>query len=179
MDELERELGVRLKAAAGKPPAEQRGEVLRALVTTLAKAYSLNPDELAILMISLDREMLRFVYPPELAKGGSNTFPVAVPSLAGRVAQTGESLLNNDMREVQHLAFYERIPIEGTEPVEIQKLLVVAVKGPDGHPQAVIEVSRRGVSLEEAGPDFRPEDQLLLERLAVAAAPAMRQAFAY
>lgn len=179
MDELERELGVRLRAVAGKPAAEMRAEVLRALVTTLSKAFGLNPDELAILMISPDREMLRFVYPPDLAKGGSNTFPVTVPSLAGRVAETGSSILNNDVRDVPHLAFYERVPIEGTEPIQIQKLLVVAVRGPDDRPQAVIEMSRRGATPEEAGPDFRPEDQEFLERLAAAVAPAMRQAFVF
>lgn len=177
MDELEEELGRLLEAAAGKTGEAQRAEVLEALGSTVSRAFSLRPDELAILMLSRDRTMLEFVYPLEMAEGGSNTFPISVPSLAGRVIQTGRSILNNAMHEVPHLGFYERIRVRGAKPLQIQKLLAVAVKGSDGKPQAVIEVSRRGKSPAEAGPDFGPEDQQRLERLADLAAPAMAAAF--
>ncbi len=178
MHELERELGLLLEAAAGKPPAAQREHVLEALSSTLSKAFSLQPDGLAILVLNRERTMLRFVYPSELAEGGRNTFPITVSSLAGRVIQTGRSVLMNTVRDVPHLGIYERIRIKETVPRDIQKLLAVAVNGPEGKPQAVIEISRRGKSPAEAGPDFRPEDQQLLERLAGAAAPVMMQAFA-
>lgn len=177
MDELERELSLRLQAVADRPAQEQQAGILTALVTTLAKAFGLNPDEVAILVLSRDRVMLEFAYPPELAEGRSNAFPVSVPSLAGQVLGTGCSVLINDMREVRRLAFYERVPIMETEPAAIQKLLGVAVKGPDGRPLAVIEVSRRGATLAEVGPDFSPEDQQLLEGLAATASPAVARAF--
>jgi hypothetical protein len=177
MDDLERELALRLQAVAGKLMCEQREEVLKALVTTLSKAFGSNPDEVAILLLSQDRQMLLFAYPPELAQGGSNAFPVTSPSLAGHVAGTGASLVINDMRDVQRLAFYERVPIMETAPAGIQKLLAVAVEGADGRPQGVVEVSRRGNSLAEVGPDFQIEDQELLERLAATAAPAIARAF--
>lgn len=178
MHELERDLGLLLEAAAGRPPAAQREHVLEALSSTLSKAFTLRPDELAILVLNRDRTMLQFVYPSELAEGGRNTFPITVPSLAGRVIQTGRSVLMNAVRDMPHLGIYERIRIKETIPRDIQKLLAVAVMGPDGRPQAVIEISRRGKSVAEAGPDFRPEDQQLLERLAGAAALVMIQAFA-
>jgi len=177
MHDLEQELAFQLQTAEGKLFSEQQEEVLKVLVTTLSKAFGLNPDEVAILLLSEDREMLRFAYPPELAKGGTNAFPTSFPSLAGQVARTGASVLVNDTRAVQRLAFYERVPIMDTEPAAIQKLLAVAVDGPDGLPQGVIEVSRRGENLEEVGPDFQTEDQELLERLAVTAAPAIARAF--
>lgn len=178
MDELERELGLLLGAATGKSPAALREEVLGAVGSTLSKAFSLRPDELAILVLNRERTMLRFVYPLELAEGGRNTFPLTMSSLAGRVIQTGRTVLMNAVRDVPHLGIYERIRIRETTPREIQKLLVVAVQGPDGKPQAVIEISRRGKSVAEAGPDFRPEDQQRLERLAQVAAPAILQIFA-
>jgi hypothetical protein len=178
MDELERELGQLLEAAAGKSEAERRQAVLEALSATIAKAFALRPDELAILMVNPDRSMLRFVYPPNLADGG-NLFPLSVPSLAGRVAQTGRSVLLNTAQDVSHLGFYERIRIREAKPLRIQKLLAVGVKGPDGKVRAVIEASRRAESHAGAGPDFRPEDQQLLERLAIVAAPAMATAFAW
>ncbi len=171
------DLAPRLKAAEGKPSEERREEVLRALAETLSQAFTLNSDEMAILLLSPDRVMLRFVFPPELAKGGSNTFPVSLPSVAGRVASTGESCRVNDMQEIHRLAFYERIPMRGAEPTEIHKLLAVAVPGAGGVPQAVIEVSRRGSSPAESGPDFSPADQELLEGVATAAANAIASAF--
>lgn len=143
MEELKRELDTLLKAALDKPPGEWRREVLRAVSAAVSRALDLGPDELAILILSPDRLMVRFVYPPELAEG-SNTFPVTVVSLANHVIMTRRSLLSNAVREIRHLAFYERIRIRERSPLEIQKLLVVPVKGSDGQVRGVIEVSRRG-----------------------------------
>jgi hypothetical protein len=143
VEELKRELDTLLKAALDKPPGEWRREVLRAVSAAVSRALDLGPDELAILILSPDRLMVRFVYPPELAEG-SNTFPVTVVSLANHVIMTRRSLLSNAVREIRHLAFYERIRIRERSPLEIQKLLVVPVKGSDGQVRGVIEVSRRG-----------------------------------
>lgn len=176
MDEPERDLGNLLEAAAAKTGVERRAAVLEALAGVVSKALNLGPDELAILMLSRDRTLLEFVYPSELAEG-SNRFPLSVPSLAGRVAQTVRSVLINAAHDVPHLDFYERIRIKEEQPRQIQKLLAVGVKGSDGKVWAVIEVSRRGDALVEAGPDFRPADQQCLERLAATAAPALAAAF--
>jgi hypothetical protein len=188
MDELERtlkmpaepegDLSLLLKAAAEKPPAERRGEVLQALVVTVSKVLRLSPDELAVLMLTPDRTMLRFVHPVELAQGGGNMFPVTVPSVAGRVVQTGRIILNNVAHEEPHLGFYERIRVGEAKPRKIQKLLAVPVKGADGRPQAVIEASRRGNTLAEAGPNFSSQDQQALEGLATMVGPVMAEAFA-
>jgi hypothetical protein len=164
MDELERDLGRLREAATAKRAAEQREAVVEALASTVSKALNLRPDELAILMLSQDRSFLEFIYPAGLAEG-SNRFPLSVPSLAGRVVQTARSVLINTAHDVPHLGFYERIKIKEERPRQIQKLLAVGVKGYDGKVQAVIEVSSRGDTLAEAGPDFRPEDQRILEVL--------------
>jgi hypothetical protein len=179
MDELERNLRRLLEEAGMKAGAERRGGVLEALTTTTSKALGLRPDELAILILTRDRTLLEFVYPCELAEGGTNTFPLSVPSVAGRVAQIGRSVLTNAAHEMPRLDFYERIRIGEERPRQIQKLLAVAVKEPDGRVWAVIEVSRRGDTLKEAGPDFDLEDQRLVERLASIAAPALAAAFAW
>lgn len=177
MDELERDLGRLLEDAAAKTGVERRRAVLEALASAVSKALALRTDELAILVLTRDRTLLEFVYPSELAEGGTNKFPLSVPSLAGRVAQTARSVLTNTAHDVPHLDFYERIRIKEQRPRQIQKLLAVGVKGSDGRVQAVIEVSHRGDTLAEAGPDFRLEDQRRLERLADTAAPALAAAF--
>ncbi len=179
MTEMERELEQLLAAAGGAAGPERCAVVLQALSAGISRALALRPDELAILVLSPDRTMLRFVYPAELAEGGTNAFPLTAASLAGRVLQSGRNALFNTAQDIPHLGFYERIRIKGEKPLRIQKLLVVGVKGPDGKVQAVIEASRRGQAPAEAGPDFRPEDQRLLERLGEIAAPAMATAFAW
>ena len=176
MDEMELDLGRLLEEAAAKVGVERRAAVLGALASAVSKALALRPDELAILILTRDRTLLEFVYPFELAEGGANRFPLSVRSLAGRVAQTARSVLTNAAHDMPHLDFYERIRIKEEKPRKIQKLLAVGVKGSDGKVQAVIEVSRRGDALVKAGPDFRPEDQQCLERLAAIAAPALAAA---
>ncbi|MFI5338903.1 MAG: GAF domain-containing protein [Candidatus Methylomirabilales bacterium] len=177
MDELEQELRLFLKEVGAKTGAGQRGAALGALASAVSRALDLRQDELAILIPNRDRTLLEFVYPPELAEGGINKFPLSVPSLASRVVQTGRSVLINAARDVPHLDFYERIRIKGETPRQIQKLLAVGLKNSDGKVQAVIEASRRGDTHGEAGPDFRPEDQRRLEELAAAAAPALAVTF--
>jgi hypothetical protein len=137
MDELERNLGLQLEEASTKAGGERRRALLEALVSAVSKALNLQPDEVAILILTQDRTLLEFVYPTELAEGGTNLFPLAVPSLAGRVAQTGRSLLTNTAHETPHLDFYERIRIKEAIPRQIQKLLAVGVKSADGKVQAV------------------------------------------
>ncbi len=176
MDEIEQELVDLLEEAAAKVGVKRRAAVLEALASAVSKALALRPDELAILILTRDRTLLEFVYPSELAEGGINKIPLSVPSLAGRVAKTARSLLTNAAHDEPHLDFYERIRIKEGRPRQIQKLLAVGVKGSDGKVWAVIEVSRRGDARGKAGPDFRPEDQQCLERLAATAAPALAAA---
>ncbi len=173
MDDLERKMQGELDGLAGASAAEIERGVQEILVATLKQAFSLREDETALLLLSLDGDMLRFAYPPELAKGGSNTFPVRFPSVAGRVAGGGGCVLSNCVQDEPHLAFYERVPVGGMAPSAIQKLLAVPLQGPETRILGVVEISRRGRATEEAGPDFSPADQERLERLAAIAATTL------
>jgi hypothetical protein len=63
--------------------------------------------------------------------------------------------------------------VQGVAPTAIQKLLAVPLRGPATALMGVLEISRRGKTPDEAGPDFLPEDLHRLERLAAAAAEAL------
>lgn len=178
MDDCERELQGKLNALAGAPAGDRRDQVLQVLVTTLVEAFALKPDEVAVFVLSPDGEMLIFAYPPELAAGGANAFPVRFPSVAGRVVVGGKGLLSNQVQQEPHLSFYERVRVHGIAPTAIQKLLAVPLPGPASNPLGVLEISRRGGTWGEAGPDFTPEDLRRLERLAAVAAVALREATA-
>ena len=173
MGDHEREMRDELATLADAPEAERRRRAFEIVVATVRKTFSLKPDEIAVLLLSKDGDTLRFAYPPELAAGGSNAFPVRFPSVAGRVVVSGESLLSNQVQQEQHLAFYERVPVQGVAPTAIQKLLAVPLRGPASVLLGVLEVSRRGKTPSDAGPDFLPEELLQLERLAAAAAAVL------
>lgn len=173
MDRIEREFEIALDVLTGRSAEERRGEIVSLLVAAAQDTFTLRPDEVAILFVSPDGAMLTFAFPPELAAGGSNTFPVSVPSLAGRAVAEGVSICSNQAPEEQHLGFYERVAVQGIRPLPIQKMLAAPLTGPGGEVRGVVEVSRRGGDPAEAGPDFGPEDAPRLERLAALAAAAL------
>jgi GAF domain-containing protein len=117
--------------------------------------------------------MLVFAYPPELAAGGTNIFPLSLPSVASRVVHEGASVCSNQATEERHLGFYERVAVEGLRPTPIHKLLAAPLRGPGTGVLGVVEISRRGERRLDAGPDFGPDDARTLERLAALAAAAL------
>ena len=173
MEQLEQKMQAELDALVDVSAEAWRGGALEILVNTLREAFVLCPDEVAILLLSPDGAVLSFVYPVELAAGGGNTFPVALPSLAGRVAAEGVNVCSNRLPEEPHLGFYERVAVRGLPPVPIQKLLAVPLQEPGAGILGVVEISRRGESRAEAGPDFGPEEQQRLTRLVGMAAAAL------
>jgi hypothetical protein len=175
MDELEGELKTRLQAALGLPEERRRGEVLGAIAATLAQAFGLQPDEVAILRLDQARSMLGFAFPAVLADGGGNAFPLSLQSLAGRVVQSGAGLHENEMRQIPHLAFYERVRAHEREPLPILKIMAAPLKSATGKVEGVVEVSRRGRAPTEAGPDFTPGDLGRLEALTRVASAAILQ----
>ena len=173
MEQFERKMQAELDTLVDVSAEVRRGAALEILVDTLREAFVLRPDEVAILLVSPDGAVLSFAYPVELAAGGSNAFPVALPSLAGRVAVEGVSVCSNRLPEEPHLGFYERVAVRGMQPVPIQKLLAVPLRESGAGILGVIEISRRGETRAEAGPDFGPEEQQRLARLVGMAAAVL------
>jgi hypothetical protein len=125
------------------------------VVKTVSHEFSCKQDEVAILLLSRDGRHLRFVAPRRFAELG--TIPVtkrdsiAVGVLARR---TGEVINNVPM--VRHVSFFESIKLRD-KPAPIQKMVSVPLLL-RGQPVGVAEVSRKGETAREAGPDFAPAD---------------------
>lgn len=138
------------------------------VATEIAKAFGVKDDEVAILR--LDKQMLSFIYPARLATVGS--IPVNTStSLAARTANTKRAEILNNFAQSKHASVFEaveldagkhKIPGQHANPDEklahvIQKMMSVPVMGPAGV-LGVIQVSRKGRSAPDAGPDFGPAD---------------------
>ncbi len=141
----------------------------------IAKMLNVHEDEVGILR--LEKQMLHFVHPARLSTVG--TLPVnPSTSVAGRTANTKRVEIINNFAQSKHASVFEAVElgnkpkIVGQRPNQdekltrvIQKLMAAPVIGPAGV-VGVIEVSRKGKSAPDAGPDFTPPDMQKLLAIA-------------
>jgi len=158
--------------AAQKDKVKDRRELLLDMgdrvVKTLTHEFSCKQDEVAILLLSGDGRHLRFIAPRRFSDLG--TIPVtkrdsiAVGVLSRR---TGEVINNVPM--VRHVSFFESIKLRD-KPAPIQKM-VTAPMLVRGQAIGVAQVSRKGETPREAGPDFTPADLRRAQELLDSVAP--------
>lgn len=153
------------------PPEELFEHLMDRLAASLAHAFTVRRDEVAVLLLKDHGQLLRFAYPLPLYAGRTNLFPVRTSSIAGKVLLSGRGRIDNDVAQIRHLEIYERI--RGTEKraLEIQKMVTVPLLLPAGQALGVLQVSRRGRSSKEVGADFPPFDLLKLKDLSRELAP--------
>ncbi len=142
---------------AARPAGAERYEVA---IKALCQAFSLQPDEIAVLSADLENAVLRFNWPLKLQKSG--TIPISSrDSLAARTFREKKAVVNNRFADIYHASIFEQIKLvpQATErPQPIQKILSAPLPGSDGTPTGVIQLSRKGADSNAAGPDFTRED---------------------
>jgi hypothetical protein len=143
------------------------------VVKSVSQEFACKLDEVAILLLSHDGRHLRFVAPRKFADLGSipvtKRDSIAVNALARKA---GEVINNVPM--VKHVSFFESIKLRD-KPSPIQKMVSTPIVV-RGQPVGVAEISRKGESVRDAGPDFTPADlkkaQELFEGIALYLAEA-------
>jgi hypothetical protein len=156
-----------------RDPSELLLDMADRVVKTVSQQFACKQDEVAILLLSRDGRHLRFVAPRRFAELG--TIPVtkrdsiAVGVLARR---TGEVINNVPM--VKHVSFFESIKLRD-KPAPIQKMVSVPLLL-RGQPVGVAEVSRKGETAREAGPDFTPADLRHAQEILDAVTPYLADA---
>ena len=142
------------------------------IVGELARELGVHEDEVAVFLPrQSDRETFRFAAPVSLYRDGS-TFPAA-GSLTREVFVTGDPIINNNVKVQKPLSIYERAKTSERHPRPIQKMLAVPIEDGDRR-VGVLQLSRRGASLREAGPDFGPEQLIRLSSLASSFGPLLQ-----
>jgi GAF domain len=127
--------------------------------TEVAKLFKLRPHEVAV--FTLRHSMLQFAYPPELRSTGM--IPLISSTQAARTASTKRAEIFNNFATVRHSSIFETIKVGGSDPLTIRKLMSVPIFAPAGEVIGVIQVCRKGATLQDAGPDFTTEDLHLLQ----------------
>lgn len=148
---------------AGIPPDD---DFWSRLATQIGKAFKAEKHEVAILRLSADRKMIRFLFPIRLSKVG--TIPLtAVYSLATKTVREKRGEIVNNFAAYQHPTVFESVALSEKEKATPIQKIVSAPMIVDGTVIGVIEISRKGMLGEAAGPDFVPQD--LSELMAVGA----------
>ncbi len=124
-------------------------------------------DEVAVFLPTAE-DAFRFVAPVSLYEDGSS-FPMD-GSLTNKVFAEQSTLICNDVKRRKPLSIYERAKTSDRHPRPIQKMLAVPLV--DGTTTiGVLQVSRRGLTVGESGPDFAADDADKLAEIARAIAP--------
>jgi len=131
------------------------GEVVRLnrAVELISKNFGVRSHEVAILGLTPDERSLRFLAPDNLRIVGQMPLS-STSSLAARTAREKRPEVVNHFTVVPHASVFEAVPIaDEMRGDPIQKIMSSPiVLGNDV--VGVVQVSRKGKTLAEAGPDF-------------------------
>lgn len=133
----------------------------------LARILGVHRDEVALLR--LEKNSLRFVFPPELRAAGA--LPLSGSAVAARTAATRTPLLSNSFARVRHVRLFESVKLGGldddsSQQMPIQKIMSVPLMSAPGNVVGVVQVSRKGPDASLAGADFTGDDLKRLEKAA-------------
>jgi hypothetical protein len=154
-------------------PRELFLDMSERVVKHVAGAFGAKADEVAILILTSDQKHLRFISPRKFSDLG--TIPITkrdsiAVNIFGR--KTGEAMNNVPM--VKHVAFFESVKLRD-RAVPIQKMITVPILlGEDAI--GVAQISRKGETPAEAGPDFTPGDVRKAQDIFQAVAPFLMDA---
>jgi hypothetical protein len=145
--------------AAQKDKVADRRELLLdmadRIVKRVSQEFSCKQDEVAILLLSQDGRHLRFVAPRRFAELGSIPVTKRDSIAVNALARKAGEVINN-VPNVKHVSFFESIKLRD-RPAPIQKM-VTAPMMLAGKAVGVAQVSRKGETAREAGPDFTDAD---------------------
>jgi hypothetical protein len=140
-------------------------------VDLISKTFAVQPHEVAIFALATDERFLRFVVPEPLKLVG--TIPLTSGnSLAARTAREKRAEIVNHFAFVPHASVFEAVPISEERGEPIQKIMSAPMTI-DKKLVGVIQISRKGKTAAEAGPDFTHTQLRELKLIADTIAPCV------
>jgi hypothetical protein len=145
---------------AGHPPATQE---LAQMAEALGKMFDVDPDEVAILAVSPKNKSLKFLIPEKLSVVGS--IPLSsTNALAARTARERKAELTNTFNTSRHASVFEGVPLGRRHGELIHKMMSAPIL--DGTKViGVVQISRKGHTPSDSGPDFTQKDLRALTAL--------------
>ncbi len=145
---------------------------LNRVVDIVSKNFGVQPHEVAIMTITPDDRFLRFIFHSMLREVGQIPL-TSTNSLAARTVREKRPEVINHFAVVPHSSVFEAVPIaEDTRADAIQKIMSAPI-AIDRKVCGVIQVSRKGKSAGEAGPDFTHQQLRELKSIGDTLAPCL------
>jgi GAF domain-containing protein len=138
----------------------------------ISKNFAVQSHEVAIMGLTPDERSLRFLAPDNLRTIGQ--IPLSsTSSLAARTVRERRPEIINHFTVVPHASVFEAVPIaEEQRGDPIQKIMSAPITS-GGHVIGVLQVSRKGKALADAGPDFTHPQLRELKTISDALAPCI------
>ncbi len=167
-------LGELRKHLAELAHATETGEPVQLThaILLISKNFAVQPHEVGILALAADTRFLRFLMPENLRTVGM--IPLSsTNSLASRTVREKRPEIVNHFSFVPHASVFEAVPIAEEQRGEaIQKIMSSPITL-NGKVIGVIQVSRKGKTAAEAGPDFTHPELRELKTIADLLAPCV------
>lgn len=129
----------------------------------VAKSFDVRLDEVAILAFTEGNKFLQFLMPEKLKAIG--TIPLtSTNALAARTARVKKAEIVNNFASVPHATVFEGVPLGGQMEL-IHKIMSAPISA-NNKVVGVIQISRKGRSLAQSGPDFTPQELRALVAMA-------------
>jgi len=167
LGELKKHLGEIARGSDSGEPVH-----LKRAVDLISKNFAVQPHEVAILALATDTRFLRFLMPENLRTVGQ--LPLSsTNSLASRTVREKRPEIVNHFSFVPHASVFEAVPIADEQRGEaIQKIMSSPI-ALNGKVIGVIQVSRKGRTGADAGPDFTHPELRELKNIADMLAPCL------
>jgi GAF domain len=131
-------------------------KVMATVAQEISKLFRVAPDEVAVMELIAAAKFLRFVLPEKLQAVG--TIPLtSTTALAARTARDRRADIVNNFASARHASVFEGVPLGRDKSEAIQKIMSVPILRGD-QVIGVVQISRKGRSPAESGPDFLPKD---------------------
>jgi len=131
-------------------------ELLGEIAQQIGRLFRVEADEVAVMELSPSGKALRFVIPEKLQAVGQIPL-TSTTALSARTARERRSDIINNFASSRHASVFEGVPLGRRQDEVIQKIMSVPILLGDTV-IGVAQISRKGASLPEAGPDFTPKD---------------------
>jgi GAF domain-containing protein len=146
----------RVANALTEENAETTQISLTAIGDRIARHLGVQKDEVAILGLSQRWKHLHFLVPQALKHVGF--IPLSSNSaLAAYTAKESRPEINNNFPAARHASVFEGVRSATTSGEAIQKIISAPILC-DGKVVGVMQVSRKGLTPQEAGADFTADD---------------------
>lgn len=146
----------RLASALESDAASASKVSLASLAERIAQHIGVKSTEIALLGVSERWRHLHFLVPASLKQVGF--IPLSSTSAtAAKTARESRPEIINNFAKVRHATVFEGVKLEGGSSELIQKIISAPILCGE-KVVGVIQVSRKGASAKDAGPDFNSDD---------------------